>query len=78
MQERAQTLSHRTGADAIREKLDADERDLKWLSRHTGWSYTHLWRVMNEGRAISPDLAERLATLFGVPASTFLPESEAE
>lgn len=65
-----------TPVEVIQHHLDTDERDLKWLSRHTGWSYTHLWRVMKDGRAISPDLANRLAELFGVPASTFLQEEE--
>lgn len=65
-----------SGPAAIRSLLESEERDFAWLSRKTGYSTSHLWRVVNEGRRISPDLANRLAELFGVPVTTFLQEEE--
>lgn len=66
------TSQTRSGALELRALLDGAERDLGWLSRKTGYSQSHLWRVINEGRRISTDLAARLAELFDVPAETFL------
>lgn len=70
-------MSHQPGAAALRDLLTENERDFAWLASKVGFSQSHLWRVCNEGRRISPELATKLAELFSVPASTFI-ESEAE
>lgn len=70
------TTQTRSGADELRALLETAERDLGWLSRKSGYSQSHLWRVINEGRRISADLAARLAVLFDVPAETFLADQQ--
>ena len=62
----------------LREFLDSRMARYSSVAERLGVSTSHLSRVMDGERPLTPDLAERLATLFGVPASTFLPESEAE
>lgn len=74
---RSLTTQPRTGAEALKALLEEHERDFAWLASKTGFSQSHLWRVANEGRRISPELAAKLAEVFSVPASTFL-ESETE
>lgn len=74
MTQQAVSMSPQTGAEALRELLTEHERDFAWLASKVGFSQSHLWRVCNEGRRISPDLAGKLANVFGVPQSRFLPE----
>lgn len=61
-----------TGQDALNNLLAEDERNLSWLSRRTGRSVSHLYRVSTGERDISPSLANDLAALFNVPIETFL------
>lgn len=60
------------GNDALRQLLERDERDHRWLASKTTFSASHIWRVIHEGRRISETLADQLAAIFGVPATTFL------
>lgn len=76
MTQQALTRSPQPGAEALRDLLIEHERDFAWLASKVGFSQSHLWRVCNEGRRISPDLATKLAELFAVPASTFLSDAE--
>ena len=55
-----------------------DDRMVRYTSvaRALGISASHLHHLMEGERPLTPDLANRLAELFGVPASTFLQEEE--
>lgn len=77
MANRTGTVAPRPGHDALIRLLEADERNLAWLSRRTGRSVSHLYRVSTGEREISGPLAADLAVLFNVPIETFLPATTA-
>jgi plasmid maintenance system antidote protein VapI len=62
--------------DALRRLLADDDRNFAWLAKKTGLSLGHLTRVARGERPISADLAQKLAEIFDVPVTTFLPEAE--
>lgn len=65
-----------TPGEAIRRLLDADERNLTWLSRKTGLSVGHLFRVTTGERPVTANLASKLAEVFGVQVETFVQGEE--
>jgi plasmid maintenance system antidote protein VapI len=46
-----------------------------WIANQLGISQSYLSRLISGERPITAEMAQRLATLFDVPASTFLPEA---
>jgi plasmid maintenance system antidote protein VapI len=54
-----------------------DERGIRyvWVADKLGISPPHLHHIMEGARPLTEELANRLADLFDVPASTFLPEA---
>jgi plasmid maintenance system antidote protein VapI len=43
-----------------------------WVARELQITPSHLSRLISGDRLITPEMAQRLATMFGVPAATFL------
>lgn len=62
----------------MRRLLEQHERDIAWLARKLGRDQSHMWRVVNGERPLTRFMADEMAALFEVPASTFLPTKEAE
>lgn len=62
----------------LRAFLDARMVRYSSVAERLGISTSHLSRVMDGERPLTPELAERLGALFEVPPSTFLPEREGE
>lgn len=72
MTQQAVSTSPQPGAETLKALLTEHERDFSWLASKTGYSQSHLWRVVNEGRRISEDLALKLADVFGESPEAFL------
>lgn len=68
---RSLTTETLMGHTLLRALLAEGERDARWLAGKTGYSPSHIWRVVHEGRRISDDLGARLGDLFGVEPSRF-------
>lgn len=68
---RSLTTETLMGHALLRALLAEDERDARWLAGKTGYSPSHIWRVVHEGRRISDDLGARLGDLFGVEPARF-------
>ena len=64
--------------DAIDRLAREQGRTKWWVARELGTHPSHLSKLISGERRITPRVADRLAELFGVPVTTFLPESEAE
>jgi plasmid maintenance system antidote protein VapI len=64
------------GHEAIARLLEENERTISWLARKLGMEQSHINRVVRGERRIMPDVAERMSLIFGVEASTFLPEAQ--
>lgn len=55
-----------------------DDRGIRYtfVAGKLGVSNGHLNHVLDGARPLTDDLAQKLAVLFDVPASTFLPEAQ--
>lgn len=55
-----------------------DERGIRyvWVAGRLGITKAHLHQVMEGNRPLTERHANALAEIFGVPASTFLPEAQ--
>lgn len=62
----------------LRAFLDARGIRYIWAAERLGITPSHLTRLMDSERPLTAVMADRLAALFDVPASTFLPESREE
>lgn len=60
----------------LREFLDERMARYSSVARALGISAPHLNALMNGTRPVTEDNAAKLAELFDVPASTFLPETD--
>lgn len=67
-----------TPGEAIDRLTREQGRTKWWVAKNLGTHPSHLSKLISGERRITPSVADRLAALFGVPASTFLPEREAE
>lgn len=67
-----------TPGEAIDRLAREQGRTKWWVARELGTHPSHLSKLISGERRITPRVADRLAELFGVPVTTFLPESEAE
>jgi plasmid maintenance system antidote protein VapI len=63
--------THTTGADALRELMERNERSSGWLAKRLDCSQSHAWKLIVGQRAITSATAEKLAEIFAVPATTF-------
>lgn len=51
----------------IRQLLGYQGRTGSWLAEVTGYSRTHVSRMLNESEPVSPEFADRAARALGVP-----------
>ncbi len=62
----------------LREFLDERMARYSTVAERLEISTSHLSRIMDGERPLTPELAAKLAELFGVPANTFLPADGGE